>query len=88
MKNTESLKNAIRNPFAWPGGYPVYVILDDGEMLCHKCVKENYRQLLHSTRNHAKDGWEVIGAEVLWENEDALVCAHCSSVLEPAYDKE
>ena len=26
-----------RNPFAFPGGYPMFAVTSDGACLCHKC---------------------------------------------------
>ena len=34
MKILDQVKDAIRNPFAWPGGYPVYTVMSDGALLC------------------------------------------------------
>ena len=46
MKNTivEQVKQAIREPYAWPGGYPVYVVCSDGAMLCTTCAKDNFKK--------------------------------------------
>lgn len=89
-KAVNDLKNTIRNPFAWPGGYPVYIVVDDGEMLCHECTKKEYRTILDSTRREAGDGWQVIGADVLWENEEGqtTICPHCGKEIEPAYSED
>lgn len=86
MKNTilESVKNAIREPYAWPGGYPVFTIMDDGAMLCPECARANYRQIAESTRDHSRDGWQAIGADVYWEGSPQA-CGHCGKPLESAY---
>ena len=78
------LKEAIRHPFA--GGYPVYPVMDDGELLCTGCARKEFRNILDSTRKEMRDGWQCIGAEVLWEGTE--YCAHCSKQLEPAYGEE
>lgn len=80
------LKEAMRNPYAWPGGYPVYPVMDDGALLCTECARKNFRNILESTRNERHDGWHCIGAEVLWEGTE--YCAHCSKQLESAYGEE
>lgn len=77
------VKNAIRNPFAWPGGYPVYTVMRDGELLCSKCAKGNYRLIAQATKDDLGDGWQAAGADILWEGEE--YCAHCGKELEPAY---
>ena len=82
-----ALKNTIRHPFAWPGGYPVYVVLSDGETLCRECTRKEYKRLLADTRdNDSTSGWNVVDAEILWEGE--YYCAHCSKQIETAYGEE
>ena len=85
MKNQtiEQVKRAIREPFAWPGGYPVYTIMQDGEILCSVCAKDNFSAIVHATKTHDRSGWEAAGADILWEGEEH--CAHCGKTLESAY---
>ena len=33
------VKQAIRQPYAWPGGYPLYVIMADGAALSIEAVR-------------------------------------------------
>ena len=80
------LKDAIRHPYAWPGGYPIYPVIDDGELLCCDCAKKEFRQIVHSTKHQLKDGWQAAGATILWEGTE--YCAHCSTQLESAYGEE
>lgn len=70
--------------YAWPGGYPVYLHMADGAMLCPDCAKSEYRQISDSTRNRFSDGWQADGLAVYWEGP-AECCAHCSKTLESAY---
>ena len=87
MKNIiEQIKQAIREPYAWPSGYPVYVVCSDGEMLCAACAKNNLRKIIESTKNSGSDGWRVVGATILWEGEE--YCGHCGHLLESAYGEE
>lgn len=85
MKNPilEQVKQAIRSPHAWPGGYPVYTILSDGEVLCPKCARAEFKQIVRATREKLRDGWRAAGVEILWEGEE--YCAHCGEELESAY---
>ena len=86
MKNTilEQVKRAIREPYAWPGGYPVYTIMSDGALLCPDCARSEYRQIARSTKDKARDGWHAIGADVYWEGPDEP-CGHCGKPLPSAY---
>ena len=77
------VREAVRHPYAWPGGYPVYVVLADGETLCAQCVRENYRAISQSTRRGDRDGWAAAGADIFYEGRE--YCAHCSKELETAY---
>jgi hypothetical protein len=80
----EQVKNAIRNPYAWPGGYPVYVIMSDGEMLCPKCARAEYKQIVRDTKTTDRGCWTAAGADVYWEGADQH-CAHCNEPLPSAY---
>lgn len=80
---SSEVKNAIRNPYAWPGGYPIYTILADGSLLCPQCAHSNLGLILRNTSQENNSGWEALGAEVLWEGTEA--CGHCGKPLESAY---
>jgi len=80
------VRDAVRHPYAWPGGYPIYTLMSDGETLCAKCVRENYRAISESTRHNSRDGWAAAGTFVLWETTSGPEhCAHCGDELESAY---
>lgn len=41
MKNKliiEQVKELIRVPYAFPGGYPKFLVMNDSECLCHNCA--------------------------------------------------
>ena len=79
------VREAIRNPYAWPGGYPVYVVLCDGARLCPQCARNNYRLISYETRHADSDGyWRALGAEAFMEGEDDY-CADCNAPLPSAY---
>ncbi len=80
----QQVKEAIRRPYAWPGGYPVYTILADGEMLCAACARAEFRQIARSTRDNLRDGWRAAGAAIHWEGPDEY-CMHCNKALQSAY---
>lgn len=80
----ENLKSFIRQPYAWPGGYPLYAITSDGAAICKHCAKTEYRQLLTSTATKARDGWTIVAVDVNWEDA-YLTCDRCSQPIESAY---
>ena len=90
MRHTipQSVKNAIRNKYAWPGGYPLFIVCDDGAALCPDCAKKEYRQIAHDTvKNWRGTGRNAIGAEINWE-DTSLYCDHCGNSIESAYSRE
>jgi hypothetical protein len=86
MKILQQVKEAIRAPHVFPGGYPIYAVMSDGEMLCPKCAKGNYKSIVFSTKHGLHDGWQAVGVDVLWEDE--AYCAHCGDKLESAYGED
>ena len=77
--NREKVKDIIRHPYACPGGYERIAITDDGGLLCHRCVKDNYRLILGSSQ---RDGWHVEGFDLV-ENydEEPIYCDNCGKFL-------
>jgi hypothetical protein len=69
-------------PFAWPGGYPIGYLVDDGEYLCAWCVNDPSNPVHVGGE---ADGWRVEGLAVLEgsveDYDGAVVCAHCGRVL-------
>ncbi len=61
--------------WAWPGGYPIYYLCDDGGVLCSKCANNNIK--LTSDPGAERD-WKITAADVNYEDA-YLVCDHCGS---------
>ena len=59
--------------YAWPGGYPMYYLDAENNVLCVKCANDN------DDYNAA-----ITGADVNWEDAN-LHCDHCSERIESAY---
>ncbi len=74
---------------AWPGGYSIAYITDDGEELCSNCMDSQDDNVHFSGPN---DGWKVIGVSAYGATadypDDDATCAHCHSVICEALDKE
>lgn len=68
---------------AWPGGYPIGYVMDDGEYLCASCMNDPSNPV-HS--GGEPDGWRIEGLQVLegsiedYDNYE-VACAHCARVL-------
>ena len=70
--------------YAWPGGYPLYFITSDGAALSFEAAKENGRLICESIAADCNDGWQVVAADVNWEDSD-LICDHTGEKIESAY---
>jgi len=66
--------------YAWPGGYPIFEIMADGETLCVKCA--NSDAPVHT--DAPNDDWRIISSEINWEDSE-LYCVHCGDRIESAY---
>ena len=82
MKNPAYLANEIiEKPYAWPGGYPMYAITDDGGVLCKTCCKTELPRIQEADPG---DGFHIEALTVNWEDPD-LCCDHCGNAIESAY---
>ena len=79
-----AVKNAIRNKYAWPGGYPLFLITTDGGALCVACGRKEYKRIAYAVRHALNDGWNAAAVDVNWEDPD-LYCDHCNTRIESAY---
>ena len=82
--NLKAAKEYVRNPYAWPGGYPLALITADGGCLCPDCVKSEWKQVCAESFENTNCGFRVSGVDVNWEN-DSLHCDHCGKQIESAY---
>jgi hypothetical protein len=82
---TKDLKKQLRSgQYAWPGGYQLYFITDDGAALSFEAVRDNLRLVFDSMRKKINDGWRVTGCQVNWEDEN-LLCSHTGKQIPCAY---
>jgi hypothetical protein len=88
MKSLATVKRALRDKYAWPGGYPLYLVTSDGEALSIDAARENWREIVRAhLQNDKRCGWHIAGVDVNWENPD-LYCAHTGERIESAYCEE
>ena len=83
--------------YAWPGGYPLYLVTYDGGALCPSCVKSEIREIVGACGRwpHTEQGgvpsdiaqWLPLGCDVNWENP-SLYCDHCGERIESAYAED
>lgn len=82
-----NVKQAARDKYAWPGGYPLFIIMNDGGALCIDCVRAEWRNVARSTVNGDNDGWRAAAADINWEDA-FLHCDHCGGRIESAYAED
>lgn len=89
IESISDLRKAFRHgPYAWPGGYPVYFVMADGEALSFAAAKAERRQMLDAMTGAGwGDMWTPVALEVNWE-DGQLVCAHSGERIESAYAEE
>jgi hypothetical protein len=80
-----AVRHAIRNPYAWPGGYPKYLIMADGEALSLASAHANYRHIWCAVMNgDTQSDWYPACVAINYE-DPALYCAHSNERIESAY---
>lgn len=77
----QKVKDALRNPYTFPGCYPIQMWTYDG-CICHKCVRSNFRAIVMDTKS-GFGGWDIRAVDVLWEGTE--YCVECGKQIESAY---
>ena len=76
-------KTVARDKFAWPGGYALFLVMDDGGELCPDCVRAEFRQIVWNTLTYQpRLGWFPVGLDHTGNCDDAPACCHCGRVIE------
>lgn len=87
LVSIKEIKQVIRQPYTFPGCYPLYFVCNDGGTLCHQCARKEFRLIVDSTKKNLKDGWNIVEIGVNWEDRD-LLCDHCGTHIESAYGED
>ena len=88
IRTVAQLKATLRNgEYAWPGGYPMYFITDDGGALSFDTVRAELRSVIDSIRNQISDGWRVVACDVNWE-DTTLYDDHTGERIPSAYGSD
>lgn len=73
--------------WTWPGAYPVYFIMSDGEALSWQSAKENEAIICEAIESGSDCGWRVVAADINYE-DPALFCCHSNKRIESAYAED
>lgn len=88
MGNPQDVARYLRrNPFTTVGGYELYLITEDGEILCGDCVAENYDQI-YTAKSGDGGGWTAAGITGNHAMGEADWCSHCSREVGPESEVE
>lgn len=68
--------------YAWPGGYPLYFVMADGESLAFD-VAPLIRDAIIAGPGTGNDDWRVVAVAINWEDNE-LVCVHTGVKIECA----
>lgn len=81
-------KCTLRNgAYAWPGGYPMFLLTWDGASLCYDCARKEARNIFSAIADKRNDGWHVCACDINYE-ESELHCDHCGKQIESAYGED
>jgi hypothetical protein len=88
IETPAELKATLRaGPWAWPGGYPMFLVMADGEALSFQAAEEQLAELLVAFKSPDRfDGWRVVGTQINYE-DDSLTCAHTGKRIQAAYSE-
>ncbi len=87
IETISDFRAAIRHgSHAWPGGYPVYFVMADGEALSFEAAKRERRLLLDALAypEYNRNDWRPVALEINWEDGN-LICSHTDRRIESAY---
>lgn len=78
LRIMRQVKTAVRQGYAWPGGYAFVGVATDGACLCHRCLKSEFKLIARATLSGDRSGWSVIGVQTAETMEESETCAHCN----------
>jgi hypothetical protein len=84
LKALQEARSVAREPYAWPGGYPRFLVTSDGGCLCPACVRREFHKIASAAMDNRNDGWKPQGSSINYEDK-GLVCDHCNRLIPSAY---
>ena len=81
-------KYVARTRYAYPGGYELFAITNDGAILCNDCCRTEFRLIAESVRDNPGDafgycdGWRVVAIDSTAMLEESTYCDHCNKTIE------
>lgn len=80
LKGVAAADYVAKEHFAWPGGYELYAIFDDGDSLCYDCCRLE-RDSIEAGQDNPSSGWRIIGLDTTETCEAFEACGHCGRTI-------
>ena len=84
IQRLKVVKDFVRMPYAWPGGYPLVMVTSDGGALCSDCAHAEWPLICAESFDNTNCGFRTSGVGANYEN-DNLYCDHCNAHIPSAY---
>lgn len=75
-----------RERYAFPGGYELLGVTNDGALLCSQCVRDNYPAIIDSARTDTRDGWLIDAIITSDHCENFERCDHCGTMVDAYHE--
>ena len=84
-ENWQRIKQALRDKYAWPGGYPLYIVMRDGEAMSIDAARKNYKLICAAyIAKDYRSPWYAFAPDINYEWSD-LHCCYSGDRIESAY---
>ena len=75
-------------PYAWPGGYPLFFVMKDGNPMSFEAAQQEKQRIFEEMNDPRGDSqWQVAAVDINWE-DGQLFCSHTNKRIESAYAEE
>lgn len=78
-KPADIAKYVARTKYAFPGGYELFAITDDGGILCFDCCRADFRLIAESM---PRDGWHAVAVECTANTDAEIICDNCHNLIQ------
>lgn len=76
-EGSKTLRQLIRQHFAWPGGYEIFFVTPDGSAICVDCARSNYQKIARDRREKRNTGWLIRWAATTNDLNESIDCDEC-----------
>lgn len=85
INTISDFEKALENgPYAFPGGYPLFFICEDGGILSHQAATDEKELVISAIQDNDDPQWRVIYVDINYEDRH-LYCDHTNQQIESAH---